>query len=570
MGKEIKAEGRSLAKIFNPDFEFNIPHYQRPYSWTTEHTSNLFNDLYDFYRDSQTDDYFLGSIVLIEEEGKRKVDVIDGQQRLTTLTILFACLAYQVGKIAKNKADYEYQDELLKVYILERGIKSQKIDPKPRLNIRQRDRNFFANYIHTLDFDSLLEIDPKQLDNESQELIQNNSRYLINKIKKTLSEDMVALQDFLVFLATKCFLVAISAPDKLTASNVFSVMNTRGLNLQTTDIIKADVMGETDSNDFLNKAWEDMEQKLGREDFNNLFIYVRMIFAQKKAKKSILEEFKNYVSDGKDAATLINDILEPHSDSLSTIRSCDYKATSVDDAKAVNYYLTWLGRIENSDWLPLAIKFLSQNKNESSHVVHFFQKLERLSAYLYICGRSRDIRIERYASVIGGLEGDYSLQNPPQNLDLTTEEKQEMLKVLSNNVYKLPAQKKSYIIHRLDSFMAGPYINSNIRNLTIEHVLPQNPDKDSKWLEQWKDEQRDEWLHKLANLALLNRTRNAQARNYEFEKKKSFYFSGNTNLSPTSLTVKAWSETEWTPDVLERRQGELLEVFKKEECWGLA
>ena len=66
-------------------------------------------------------------------------------------------------------------------------------------------------------------------------------------------------------------------------------------------------MGETDSNDFLNKAWEDMEQKLGREDFNNLFIYVRMIFAQKKAKKSILEEFKNYVSDGKDAATLIND-----------------------------------------------------------------------------------------------------------------------------------------------------------------------------------------------------------------------------------------------------------------------
>lgn len=82
-----------LKKIFSSDFDFMIPSYQRPYAWTTEEAGELFNDIKDFM-DQQADDdpYFLGSIVLIKNETDSRAEVIDGQQRLTTLTILLSVL----------------------------------------------------------------------------------------------------------------------------------------------------------------------------------------------------------------------------------------------------------------------------------------------------------------------------------------------------------------------------------------------------------------------------------------------------------------------------------------------
>ena len=96
MSKKISGAEFPLAKIFSSDFEYLIPSYQRPYAWTTDQTSELFDDLYDFYRSEDEEGYFLGSIVLIKEEGSPKAEVIDGQQRLTTLTILLATIAAQL------------------------------------------------------------------------------------------------------------------------------------------------------------------------------------------------------------------------------------------------------------------------------------------------------------------------------------------------------------------------------------------------------------------------------------------------------------------------------------------
>ncbi len=560
MSKEIKAEGRSLAKIFNSDFEFNIPSYQRPYAWTTDHASNLFDDLYDFYKSNPTKDYFLGSIVLIKEEGRPKAEVIDGQQRLTTLTILLSCIAsiFKDGS-AKDK---------LKNYILEGGHEFEGREEKPRLTIRDKDNNFFRKYVQSLACKELQEVNSQQLENESQKLIQKNSAFFINRIKTEFFDDTKKLTKFITFLMTRCFLVAISAPNKLSASNVFSVMNSRGLNLQTTDILKAEIIGNLDSDNMLNRNWEDMESVLGRENFNNLFIYIRMIRAKKKLDESILKEFKKYVWDDKDDPdNLINAILKPHCDALVMVQGSAYKTNPKEIENTVNNQLEWLNKIDNSDWIPPAIQFLSQIKNKPDYVSYFFKKLERLSAYLYICSKSGNKRIERYAEVIKEVENDHNLQNPPQSLELTSKEMAEMLDTLSGDIYDLPPRKRNYIIFRLDNFMSEENLTYNTKTLTIEHVLPQNPDKDSQWLKLWEEEEREEWLHKLANLALLNRSRNAQARNYDFNAKKEIYLKGNTGLSTYPLTMKAYEQTRWTPDVLKRRQAELIKVLKDE--WEL-
>lgn len=111
MGNQITGKEYQLAKIFSADFDFHIPPYQRPYAWTETEAAELFDDLYLSYN-NQTENYFLGSIVLIKEENNPYADVIDGQQRLTTLNILLAALA--------NQTDGDIRNEFLS-FIREKG-----------------------------------------------------------------------------------------------------------------------------------------------------------------------------------------------------------------------------------------------------------------------------------------------------------------------------------------------------------------------------------------------------------------------------------------------------------------
>ncbi len=97
MSKTLTAQEQSLAKIFSDDYVFHIPGYQRPYAWTTEQAGELIDDLLSFMQVSggQIEDmppYFLGSVVLIKNDVSPRADVVDGQQRLTTLTILLASI----------------------------------------------------------------------------------------------------------------------------------------------------------------------------------------------------------------------------------------------------------------------------------------------------------------------------------------------------------------------------------------------------------------------------------------------------------------------------------------------
>ena len=144
--KKISGAEYSLSKIFSSDFDYVIPAYQRPYAWTVDQTSELFDDLYDFYFNEQDEGYFLGSIVLIKEEAAPLAEVIDGQQRLTTLTILLATLAAAM--------EGAQRDTLLR-YLCEPGNEFEGLTPKPRLTLRERDQPFFNEYIQGLKFTEL-------------------------------------------------------------------------------------------------------------------------------------------------------------------------------------------------------------------------------------------------------------------------------------------------------------------------------------------------------------------------------------------------------------------------------
>lgn len=95
MKQTITAQEQELNKIFSDDYLFEIPEYQRPYAWTTEQAAELLEDLIASMGDGtpveNVSPYFLGSIVLIKDPSYPHTQVVDGQQRLTTLTILVLC-----------------------------------------------------------------------------------------------------------------------------------------------------------------------------------------------------------------------------------------------------------------------------------------------------------------------------------------------------------------------------------------------------------------------------------------------------------------------------------------------
>jgi hypothetical protein len=352
---------------------------------------------------------------------------------------------------------------------------------------------------------------------------------------------------------------------------VFSVMNRRGLDLQPTDIIKADIIGKlaTDKErDEYNERWEDMEVELGRGGFNDLFTYVRMIYAKEKAKKSLLDEFRSHVlSIVSEPEALISEVLEPYASALATVRTANYEAVS--HAEEVNTYLRWLNRIDNSDWMPVAILFLSGNKNVPEYVEWFFSRLERLAAYMHVCALNINERIERYNDVIEALEDVHSLSNPVQAVELTETEKEKMREALNGNIYELTPRRRNYLILRLDAFLSDGAASYDPSILTIEHVLPQTVNDNTEWAELWPDEQmRKQWVHRIANLVPLNRRRNSQAQNYDFAKKKSAYFSGKKGVSSYVLTTQVLNSSQWTLEHLQNRQNELLEVLQ--ENWRLS
>ena len=113
MAKTLEAHDKLIREIFEGSYQFEIPDYQRPYAWTTQQVTELFDDLYSAMQDARVSgggsQYFLGSIVLIKNDRDPKSSVVDGQQRLTTLTMLFAVLRTVMPDAADDITDFLYK-----------------------------------------------------------------------------------------------------------------------------------------------------------------------------------------------------------------------------------------------------------------------------------------------------------------------------------------------------------------------------------------------------------------------------------------------------------------------------
>ncbi len=558
----IQAAEKSILKVFSDDFFFTIPQFQRPYAWTTVQAEELFDDLLSFIEGevevNKLPPYFLGSIVLVKGI-EANSEVIDGQQRLITLTILLSALRKLVPpEFANSITSYLYQ----------KADPVADIPDRYRLMLRNRDKEFFQKYIqHEGGIEQLEALDPVHL-SDSQKNIRENALLYLRRLRGEVPE---ARRAFLArAIVNRCFLVVVSTPNFDSAYRIFSILNGRGLNLSHADILKAQAIGAMpeQDRDMYTKKWEDIEVELGREAFQGLFAHIRMIYRRAKPQGTLLKEFRDNVWPGptekmRKAQWLIDEVIIPCAEAFASIKDMDYE--SIRLAEQVNGLFKWLNQIDNSDWLPPAILYLSKNKNQPELLVRFFADLERLAAALMLLRANVNKRIERYGRLLTAIENNDDLFASNSPLQLTDREQKEIVQALDGDLYG--SWYCRYVLLRLDEAIGDGAATFNYPIISIEHVLQQSPAPNSIWVSLFADkEKREEYVHRLGNLVLLSRKKNAAAQNYDFDKKKKLYFSTG-GVASFRLTTQVIHEEKWTPEVIERRQRELLAKLK--EIWRL-
>lgn len=543
-----------LSKVFSNDFAFEIPHYQRPYSWTLEQTGELWDDLTGAMEagngvpTEEVPPYFLGAVVLIKQDHSPDAKVVDGQQRLTTLTVLLSAL--------RETLEDEKRADGLTAFLYDEGNPNLGTTNRYRLQVRERDRTFFTQHVQEPGgLVHLAKIDAARLESISQLNLWANGLYLFDRAAK-LSE--AARQRLATFLLTRCVLVVVSSPDLDSAYRIFAVLNNRGLDLSHTDILKAEVVGQLPPaiSEEYSEKWEEAENALGVEPFKELFAHIRMIYRKQKMRETLLQEFRAHVVPQHKPKDLIDNVILPYSDAYKEILTASFESAS--QAEKINALLRWLGQVDNFDWTPPAIKFLTDHRNEPQVLLRFLADLERLAAAQMITRVDITKRIERYGKLLTVMAKGEDLYADKSPLQLTVEERGKAMTALDGDVYNVKNVPR-YVLLRLDALLSQGEAHYDLPVISIEHVLPQTPKKSSEWLVNFPDElKRTAFVHRLGNLVLLSRRKNTAASNYDFDEKKAKYFTGKGGVSPFALTTQVLREPVWTPAVIERRQRELL------------
>ncbi len=562
--KEIEAHDTDLGGIFSDKFSFIIPLYQRPFSWTTEQFQQLLDDLNDA-NNSQSDQYYIGSFILQKDEGKTTYQVVDGQQRLTSLTILLATI--------RDKSNNSSLKNKIMSYIYQEGDEWKDLKCVMRVTPWDDLKAIFSKYIYKMDgTKSFVEdFENKKVNYKDQDDPIYHIYEAILAFNSKMNPDENKISEFVKFILNKVTVVYIVANDTFSAFKLFTVMNARGLSLSASDLLKSDSLGaikDDEERKIKAELWTGIEEDIGREELENVIAFIRTMFLQDKARKGIYYEYTNKI--------LKNDLKikrgSPFIDYVKEISDI-YKERIIEGKLEIpseegkNDYKVLVGLmfkyIPFNDWIPVLLTFLKKYGSVIPSY-EFLKLLEKKVLFDWLSGSSPTERITSLNEVLKSVEKsdrvavDRELRIDKAKFKSLIEEKlgnSDFYHTYGGNLAK-------YILLRIDKErweMATFHGYSGA--VTVEHILPQKPEDGSQWKIDFTEDFRKEWTNKIGNLVLLSGGKNSKAGNLEFSKKKSVYFKEKG--TSFKITQEISSYDSWTSDILKSRQTDLIERAKK-------
>ena len=562
MSLNITATEQSVSSLFR-DQEFIIPVYQRPYSWGLQECETLWNDIvsHDF-ESEDSNDYFLGTIVLAPAEGKKKFNVIDGQQRLITLTLLLKALH------DKNKKNYRLQES---VYVVDdesddkgnRKILNVRISSKVNgTNENKIIRKILLNDVYSID--SFEESNFYQNYMFFKRLVLNLDVDIHNQINKNLLNSVILLP------------IECGTPEQ--ALTIFETINNRGLSLSDSDIFKSKLYEmakeQGKENQFVvlyNTLIEDAENFSQRSDvkikgsvLTYLFrCYMYTIRAKYKdiSKPVNLRDFYS----GKSLDTNKKKKTTPHYD----LKSMDWHTVVTDIHKlliAWRFILNSNNRIRN--WWDIINKF-GKDSVFYPALIYLFKNLNYDCDYPHLERRDYNKCILSFKNII---KYSYAkrFHKEIDGPSIDDEMFKASVSIYHNGLYEC---KKIWVnqdfikklrgsistTHRRGFLMILMYLNEKqnhiISPLDAEHILPKK--WDNNFYDIWNEENALEIKETLGNLVLLEKPINIKASNEFFTKKKSHYCNSK-NLEAIDLT----KYNVWNYQTYQARQNSCVEALK--------
>ena len=547
----IEANKGILKKIFSEEFWFIVPQYQRPYVWQEENIQELIDDLYYAFENKQNSEYFLGALVLkrTKEEEFKEYEILDGQQRLTTLCMMIAVLRDLMKKPqykwTLSQMIYQEENELLRVPSRSRI----------KYNTRDKVKDFVKDYIIPSGSTRRKEI--VKFHESTNISVANMSKAISVMHEVFAGKDN--LEAFAVFLLNNVLFIYVSTDNTEDAFRLFTILNDRGMPLSNSDILKSINIGEVGEEDLDEycENWEYLEEKYNKS-FDRFLSFARTILLKNKPVSNLLDEYeKNIYKKG---------ILKKGKNTIDFLIELDqvYDAIiDLNDKELSNEYknLVTIMKIglHSDEWIPALmsyfIKFKYYNLDE------FIKRLEYKFVGDLMSNISPSKRRENLNNIIKTIEiiNESNIDTLLDNKELFDIDKNIFRNNINGEVYGKKYTK--YLLLKIEYLMSDNAVHlSDYKEISIEHILPQNPPKKSHWTKDFTENQRKLWTNKLCNLVLISNKKNVKLGNLDFKKKKEEYLKHRMDVFNNSKILLDKS-SKWDEATLKSRQNTLVNML---------
>lgn len=518
----MKASERKITKLFSEsDTVFSIPVYQRDYNWQEKQCQRLFKDILQTGKNEKVSSYFLGSIVYIHDGiygvGEKEFHVIDGQQRMTTLTLLFLAIYFKLkGTILTKDADKIYNQYVVNPYS-EKEIKLKLLPPEENLYILNKisnnkfneleafqDRNMLKNYLF--------------FEKELENLSFDDMKHLSNGIEKLIYID-IALEK-----------------GKDDPQKIFESLNSTGLDLSQGDLIRNYILMDLErgeQNRIYKEIWIPIENNCKVSDGSEITSYVSdfirdyLTLKTEKisSKPKVFETFKTYYEKENDEKL---EDMKKYSEAYSYIIK-----PSLEKDRDIQRELDYLKSLDKTVINTFLIGILKDYKDNILEKDELLNMLILLQSYLwrrYITEKPTNALNKIFQGMYGKISrsGNYyeNLVDILMAEDFPTDEELESALKLKN-VYK-DKEKLNYVFKKLENYNHNELIDFDNEKITIEHIFPQKPNK--AWKENYSDNELEQMISfkdTISNLTLTGS--NSNLSNKAFHEKRDDEVHGYRN-----------------------------------------
>ncbi|WRG30232.1 DUF262 and DUF1524 domain-containing protein [Helicobacter pylori] len=540
----MKAREATLSGFFeqNQTNQFVIPIYQRLYSWKKEQCEQLWDDIIKIGGNDKMNGHFIGSILYVRDgntHSNNPLLIIDGQQRLTTITLLFIAL--------RNHSSDEVKCKEMESYL----INSNKDgDKKFRLILSESDKDTLL---------SLIDENKRKPSEPSVKIVENFELF-----EKWISENTDKLETIFKGLEKLMIVWIALEKGKDDPQLIFESMNSKGIELTQTDLIRNYIVMETEvekQKDFYNQYWRAMEEDFTQnETLFNRFVrhYLTIKTGKIPNEKRVYEAFKNYQQEkGIEIEDLLKDLQ----------KYCGYFcqiAFKKEADKDLNKALSFLVDLEMDVVYPLLLELYSDYSDGVLSKQDFIPIIALTESYICrraVCGLgtnslnkifpsfTKKIDKKQYLKSVekhfGSLKGNQRFPNNDEFKDL----------FITIDFYHFKNGKNKYFLERLESSF-GTKEPVDTQECTIEHIMPQT------LTEEWERDLgenfqaiHDKYLHTIGNLTLTGY--NEKYSNNSFQEKRDMekgFKQSSLRLNQSLKNLESFGEKE-----IEKRANDLAD-----------